>query len=616
MSLPWRSSYRSARSTASALGVVLLGLGVVGLLLPPLAAAPAVGLRSSGTAANDVPLAAHPGQSRTDATRAPTWQNLTAVLDSGPGSRSGAAAAFDVAANEAVVFGGFGVANQPLSGTWLYSNGTWSHPKTNGTPPARAGAAMTYDPLTGQVIMFGGHGLSGPLSDTWTFANDNWTNVTASAGTAPAKRYFAAFGWDSVDGEAVLFGGRNYLTVLDDTWVFLGGTWVNISATAGNPNGTPSTRFSASFAFDPTDQCLVLFGGNGSLAGAGRVLGDTWWFRGGHWSEPSPTFSPSPRFGAALVDDASVGALVLFGGQSAGGSLYNDTWTYANGTWSGPLSNAGTAPSPRLDVAAVAYLGSVDQDSFLLLLGGGTPTGGILNDTWIFGSETILSVEVGPNRTGVDVGQSVEFVARPIGGAPPYAFAWTGLSAPLPTGCGTTSSPSIACPVSTPGRFGVAVNVSESAGGTATEGTAFVTVSAKLSVSLLTVLPYPYHVGEGKLTITATVTGGAQPLSFAYAGLPSGCVSTNKTNLTCAPTSTGDFVVTLNVTDAAGASSTSNTTLVVDGPAGSHGWTAGDSVAVAVVVVLAVIVALLLLRRRKHDAVPAASPSPPPGVGR
>ncbi|MCI4324411.1 MAG: kelch repeat-containing protein [Thermoplasmata archaeon] len=547
-----------------------------------------------------------------DPGRAPTWQNLTAVLSSNPGSRSGAAAAFDVSDDEAVVFGGFGVADQPTGGTWVYSNGSWSHPKTSGTPSARAGAAMTYDPLTGQVIMFGGHGAGGPLSDTWTFANNTWTNITATAGAAPSKRFFAAMAWDSADGEAVLFGGRNYVTVLNDTWEFLAGTWKNISVASGSPNGTPAARYSASFTFDDTNQTVVLFGGNGTLSTTARVLGDTWWFRGGHWSLATPSTSPSPRFGAALVDDDSVGALVLFGGESASGASENDTWTYANGTWTGPLAIVGATPSPRSEPAAVAYLGSSTQDSFLLLVGGGTSNGGILNDTWIFGSETIVGVAVEANRSGMDLGQSVQFVASPIGGAPPFSYSWSGNSAPLPSGCTSAAAPSLRCVVTSTGRFDVAVNVSESAGGPVTQGVGTVTVNPNLRVASLTALPYPYHLGHGTLTISAAVLGGTSPLMFSYSGLPPGCPETNATNLTCIPTGSGDFEVTLTVTDAAGENNVTTSTVVVDGPSGASGWSTGETLAVAGVALLAVAVVVVLVWRRRRGATSVPGPASSP----
>ena len=60
---------------------------------------------------------------------------------------------------------------------------------------------------------------------------------------------------------------------------------------------SPHIRFSASFAFDPSDNALPLFGGLGGTPDSSPVLGDTWWFSGspGVLDEPNrdPAFNES-----------------------------------------------------------------------------------------------------------------------------------------------------------------------------------------------------------------------------------------------------------------------------------------------------------------------------------
>jgi YVTN family beta-propeller protein len=68
----------------------------------------------------------------------------------------------------------------------------------------------------------------------------------------------------------------------------------------------------------------------------------------------------------------------------------------------------------------------------------------------------------------------------------------------------------------------------------------------------------------GTVTFWANASGGTGPLSFLYLGLPEGCASQNLTRLPCTPTALGGSRVTLKVTDAAGRTAQSNTTLAVN----------------------------------------------------
>ena len=68
------------------------------------------------------------------------------------------------------------------------------------------------------------------------------------------------------------------------------------------------------------------------------------------------------------------------------------------------------------------------------------------------------------------------------------------------------------------------------------------------------------------MTLTVTARGGTGPLTYAYAGLSSGCSSANVSSLTCTPTATGTFTVTVTVTDAVGKSATATVDLIVNPP--------------------------------------------------
>ncbi len=118
--------------------------------------------------------------------------------------------------------------------------------------------------------------------------------------------------------------------------------------------------------------------------------------------------------------------------------------------------------------------------------------------------------------------------------------------------------------------------------------------------------------------LTTVASDGTAPYSYAYSGLPAGCLSANAASLVCTPTSAGTFTVTVTVTDAAGAHATATTTLTV-AAAGTATTTSGgfsilDWLLVLVVIVVAAVLAVYFAaRRRRRD--PAADPNDRSGAG-
>ena len=52
----------------------------------------------------------------------------------------------------------------------------------------------------------------------------------AVLGTGPSARYFPAMAWDAADGYVLLFGGVSASGVLSDTWTYVNGTWTNVTS--------------------------------------------------------------------------------------------------------------------------------------------------------------------------------------------------------------------------------------------------------------------------------------------------------------------------------------------------------------------------------------------------
>ena len=243
------------------------------------------------------------------------------------------------------------------------------------TPP-RTGASMAYDAGQGVVVLFGGivpSGVqTGPLDDTWAWDGTTWAQQHPA--TTPPARGSALLAYDAAHRQLVLFGGSDGNGHLfTDTWTWNDGTW-----TQQHPASTPSPRTWASTAYDVASQQLVLFGGEAPTgAHAGTLLADTWVWNGSTWIEQHPANAPSPRSGAALVYDAATRQLVLFGGRGTGpGGLLDDTWTWNGSTWT--QQHLATAPSPRA-YASSAY----DQATqHVYLFGGSGATSESLTDVW------------------------------------------------------------------------------------------------------------------------------------------------------------------------------------------------------------------------------------------
>jgi hypothetical protein len=77
------------------------------------------------------------------------------------------------------------------------------------------------------------------------------------------------------------------------------------------------------------------------------------------------------------------------------------------------------------------------------------------------------------------------------------------------------------------------------------------------TISSFTASPKTIPLG-GTTFLNVTATGGASPYTYLYGGLPSGCTTSNVSNLPCAPSSPGNYSVTVTVTGTNGMSTTSS----------------------------------------------------------
>ena len=94
----------------------------------------------------------------------------------------------------------------------------------------------------------------------------------------------------------------------------------------------PPARSSAAMAFDAARGQVVMFGGR---AADGQLLGDTWTWDGGSWTQQHPAVSPSPRSQSVMAFDAAHGVVLLYGGfaPGAGPDTSRQTWTWDGSNW-------------------------------------------------------------------------------------------------------------------------------------------------------------------------------------------------------------------------------------------------------------------------------------------
>lgn len=294
------------------------------------------------------------------------------------GPRSSAAAAYDEASSQVVLFGGEGppttnAAFDYLGDTWVWDGRSWIRADGAGPSP-RFAATMAYDAARGQVVLFGGLPASTFSGETWTWDGRAWTQHHPAM--SPPARQFASMVYDAGHRVVVLFGGQAP-AILNDTWTWDGTTWRE-----QHPTRSPTARISSAMTYDAARGRVVLFGGD---ADQGQVFsggfGDTWTWDGANWSQVSSGASPPARAWAGLAYDAAVGKSVLFGGLSGPqATLMNDTWTWDGVHWA--QQRLAGSPPPRQD-ASLVY----DTAQQVVVLYGGSGASGsnpYLADTWVW----------------------------------------------------------------------------------------------------------------------------------------------------------------------------------------------------------------------------------------
>jgi photosystem II stability/assembly factor-like uncharacterized protein len=260
----------------------------------------------------------------------------------------------------------------------------WSRNYPTSKPSPRYGHAMAYDTSHDKIVLFGGYSKESysAVDDTWSYnyLNDSWIEMNPSQ--APSARYYHSMVYNSVNKTLVLFGGsKDSYTQLSDTWEYnlSTNTWTEIT-----PTVSPKSRELSAMAYVPERNVIILFGGcyRSSYWTIYR-LNDTWEYNCSNksWRQLDIP-APSPRYGHAMVYDASRNRIILFGGLSDG--YMNDTWEFDCETyeWLNITSLSPIAPSKRYRHGMV-----YDPKAFRIILFGGRGYYG-LSDTWVYNCST------------------------------------------------------------------------------------------------------------------------------------------------------------------------------------------------------------------------------------
>jgi hypothetical protein len=523
------------------------------------------------------------------------WENLTGPV--GPSPRLLPMMAYDPTEDGVLLFGGgTGPANsQCATDTWLYDASGWTELYPS-TVPGCAQTGMDFDGNLGHVLLLAsasGTDDSATENVSWEFANGTWVQLAA---TSSFDRSNPMMIYDSTDRETVLFGGFDLscgCQNLDDTWVFRQGAWTEIY-----PAQSPGARNEAAITDDPGLGGVLMWGGHYAYT----YYNDTWLFQNGSWNQLNTPVAPDYEWAMQMVTDPANDQVILFGGYNFTNSdpaFSNETWIYA---YPSPFTAATLTiepPTITLDQETALYAGtsgglgqltyayfglpagcSSTNSSYLLCIPGTTGQFEIqVNVTDQIGRfiTAVATLTVNPAVVAAPLTLS-EFLADPstvtagepltltlvtTGGAGSNTYVFSG----LPGGCLTIDAPSLTCDPSGLGTFDVSGTVQDSQGNSV-EGHATVTVDGAPppapgpTVLGLAAFPNPATVGK-PMAFEVQTTGGVDPLSFAYTGLPAGCSTSNSSAVFCTPTTVGSSQVTVSVTDALGRASDGNTTAVV-----------------------------------------------------
>jgi PKD repeat protein len=230
-----------------------------------------------------------------------------------------------------------------------------------------------------------------PVEPASPAGTQSWTETCAAC--SPGLLQGDMMTYDYADGYVLLYGGYQCSTgtcasavVVGATWTYSAGTWTEICASCG-----PGDRFDGGMVYDAADDYVVLWGGCSTAACAAPIT--TWTYHAGTWTQVAPTNHPTARYFPGMAWDPSDNYVLMYGGcpvacDSGTGYPVGDYWSYVGGQWTqlGATASAGTR----------SHFGMATDfaDNEVVLYGGIQYNGGYvyLSDSWTFSAGTFTQV--------------------------------------------------------------------------------------------------------------------------------------------------------------------------------------------------------------------------------
>jgi PKD repeat protein len=279
--------------------------------------------------------------------------------------------------------------------------------------------SMDWDPTLEGIVLAGGYEVDGlATAGTWLFVEGSWENITDSVGglSASPPTAYGAMAWDVAAQSLVYVGGcamEQCGVPYDAQWTLgTGGTWQE-SPSYGNSSGE-------SLAYDAADQELIAFGGaNATLVQQNA----TWSFGDGSWSNMTSSsvgcffqcnLYPSGRVAPSMTWDSLTDSILLVGGWNVTSRAYvNDSWTFSGSSWF-PL------PDDSVGAAPVETMGTmpVNSSGYAPVLVSGT--GPAAGDTFVLESPAVPRISVTPSPADAGANVTVSVMAGADTGSGPW----------------------------------------------------------------------------------------------------------------------------------------------------------------------------------------------------
>ncbi|HEV2449181.1 MAG TPA: hypothetical protein VGU43_02080 [Thermoplasmata archaeon] len=491
--------------------------------------------------------------------------------------------AYDPQTSSVILFGGLNNFSFESNQTWSFAAGNWTLLNPGTSPAGRGGASLLFDASDNYLLLFGGSDPFGHFpyanyNDTWTFnASGKWTELTTTG--TPLNCSLAASEYDPTTGKVYTFSGLTYqpgsyaTDCANATWEYSAGTWSNITGPVA-----PGARDSSAFAFDPMLGEALLYGGQ-NFSPFGNTFTDVWSLKDGSWTQLASTAPPSAAPGSTFVyDPFSRFPLLVLDASSSSASVTPAVWIYdafAIGPLTAAPANGSLEPGSTVTVAieasvlppgaSYAWTGppgcnppnASTWPCKLAQPGNYTFQVNVSNAYGLVAASPALTYSVAPGLglptltiapPSIDLTQSSTLSVGVAGGAPAYAYNWSG----LPPGCAGAGGAVVSCRPSVSGLFSeIRVGVTDRLGYHRSSAAASLTVFGPLTLDPLLLKPSPVDVGRPAV-LSVVAQGGTGIYNYAWAGLPANCPAPPASAFTCSASSPGAYSVQVTVTDSAG----------------------------------------------------------------